>query len=104
MDAVARQFQVNVGFAPAQRPSAKDFFLLLQKTRMGLWASFSEEKRNCNHRCGLSRQWCPLPSLQKLNHRIEVPRSVPGMVTDRLLVMNFLDGVPITRLERHTQK
>eukprot|EP00887_Chlorella_sp_A99_P006757 scaffold3.g6757.t1 len=40
---------------------------------------------------------------QKLNHRIEVPRSVPGMVTDRLLVMNFLEGVPITRLERHTQ-
>ncbi|KAL4431977.1 hypothetical protein ABPG77_000244 [Micractinium sp. CCAP 211/92] len=40
---------------------------------------------------------------QKLNHRIEVPRSVMGMVTDRLLVMNFLDGVPITRLERHTQ-
>ncbi|PSC70875.1 putative aarF domain-containing kinase 1 [Micractinium conductrix] len=40
---------------------------------------------------------------QKLNHRIEVPRSVPSMVTDRLLVMNFLEGVPITRLERHTQ-
>ncbi len=42
MDAVARQFQVNVGFAPAQRLSAQDFFLLLQKTRMGLWASISE--------------------------------------------------------------
>jgi predicted unusual protein kinase regulating ubiquinone biosynthesis (AarF/ABC1/UbiB family) len=33
-----------------------------------------------------------------------VPRSVPGMVTGRLLVMDFLDGVPITRLERHTAK
>jgi predicted unusual protein kinase regulating ubiquinone biosynthesis (AarF/ABC1/UbiB family) len=33
-----------------------------------------------------------------------VPRSVPSMVTDRLLVMTFLDGVPITRLDRHTQK
>ena len=42
--------------------------------------------------------------LQKLNHRIEVPRSVPGLVTDRLLVMSFLEGVPITRLDRHTQK
>lgn len=41
---------------------------------------------------------------QKLNHRIEVPRSVPGMVTDRLLVMNFLEGVTVTRLERHTQQ
>ncbi|PRW59732.1 putative aarF domain-containing kinase 1 [Chlorella sorokiniana] len=40
---------------------------------------------------------------EKLNHRIEVPRSVPSLVTDRLLVMNFLEGVPITRLERHTQ-
>ncbi len=47
---------------------------------------------------------CRAPSLQKLNHRIEVPRSVPSLVTDRLLVMNFLEGVPITRLERHTQK
>ena len=49
----------------------------------------------------------PMPALlspQKLNHRIEVPRSVPSLVTDRLLVMNFLEGVPITRLERHTQK
>lgn len=34
-----------------------------------------------------------------LGHRIVVPRSVPSMVTPRLLVMNFLDGVPITRMK-----
>ena len=32
----------------------------------------------------LPRLCCPAPP-QKLNHRIEVPRSVPSMVTDRLL-------------------
>ncbi|GAB4821653.1 hypothetical protein N2152v2_008699 [Parachlorella kessleri] len=40
---------------------------------------------------------------RKQTHKIEVPRSVPGMVTDRLLVMNFLEGVPITRLKDHTR-
>jgi hypothetical protein len=44
------------------------------------------------------------PPLQKQTHKIEVPRSVPGMVTDRLLVMTFLDGIPITRLKDHTKK
>lgn len=33
-----------------------------------------------------------------LGHKICVPRSVPGMVTSRLLVMSYLDGVSITRL------
>ena len=36
-----------------------------------------------------------------LNHKIVVPRSVPTMVTPRLLVMNFLEGVPITRMKDH---
>ncbi|KAH7619626.1 hypothetical protein Ndes2526B_g06607 [Nannochloris sp. 'desiccata'] len=31
--------------------------------------------------------------------KIVVPRSVPTMVTPRLLVMNYLDGVPITRMK-----
>jgi predicted unusual protein kinase regulating ubiquinone biosynthesis (AarF/ABC1/UbiB family) len=31
--------------------------------------------------------------------KIVVPRSVPSMVTPRLLVMNYLDGVPITRMK-----
>jgi predicted unusual protein kinase regulating ubiquinone biosynthesis (AarF/ABC1/UbiB family) len=34
-----------------------------------------------------------------LGHRIVVPRSVPSMVTPRLLVMNYLDGMPITRMK-----
>jgi predicted unusual protein kinase regulating ubiquinone biosynthesis (AarF/ABC1/UbiB family) len=33
-----------------------------------------------------------------LGGRIRVPRSVPSMVTPRLLTMSFLDGVPITRM------
>lgn len=36
---------------------------------------------------------------QGLDHKIEVPRSVPSMVTEKLLVMNFLDGVPITKMK-----
>lgn len=32
-----------------------------------------------------------------------MPRSVPGLVTQRLLVMDFLDGTPITRLGQRTQ-
>jgi predicted unusual protein kinase regulating ubiquinone biosynthesis (AarF/ABC1/UbiB family) len=31
--------------------------------------------------------------------KIVVPRSVPTMVTPRLLVMNYLDGVPITKMK-----
>jgi len=34
-----------------------------------------------------------------LGHKIRVPRSVPSMVTQRLLVMDFLDGVPITKMK-----
>lgn len=34
-----------------------------------------------------------------LDHKIKVPRSVPSMVTSRLLVMDFLDGIPITRMK-----
>ena len=33
-----------------------------------------------------------------LSKKIEIPRSVPGLVTRQLLVMNFLDGTQITRL------
>lgn len=39
-----------------------------------------------------------------LSKKVEIPRSVPGMVTRRLLVMNFLDGVQITRLGDKTKK
>lgn len=40
---------------------------------------------------------------QKLKHKIRVPRSIPGLVTQRMLVMEFLDGIPITQLEAKTQ-
>lgn len=36
---------------------------------------------------------------QGLGHKIEVPKSVPSMVTERLLVMQFLDGIPITKMK-----
>jgi predicted unusual protein kinase regulating ubiquinone biosynthesis (AarF/ABC1/UbiB family) len=34
-----------------------------------------------------------------LNHKIVVPRSIPALVTQRLLVMDFIDGIPITKLK-----
>ena len=34
-----------------------------------------------------------------LNHRIVVPRSIPPLVTQRLLVMDFIDGIPITKMK-----
>ncbi|KAL6766353.1 AKC2 [Auxenochlorella protothecoides x Auxenochlorella symbiontica] len=37
-----------------------------------------------------------------LGHKIKVPHSIPGLVTDRMIVMEFLDGIPITRLAAHT--
>ena len=37
--------------------------------------------------------------VQNLEKEVEIPRSVPGLVTRRLLVMNFLDGEQITRLK-----
>jgi predicted unusual protein kinase regulating ubiquinone biosynthesis (AarF/ABC1/UbiB family) len=37
-------------------------------------------------------------SFAPIQSRIVVPSSVTGLVTDRLLVMTFLDGVPITKM------
>ena len=34
-----------------------------------------------------------------LGHKICVPRSIPGLVTPRLLVMDFIDGIPITKMK-----
>lgn len=34
-----------------------------------------------------------------LNHKIVVPRSIPPLVTQRLLVMDFIDGIPITKMK-----
>jgi predicted unusual protein kinase regulating ubiquinone biosynthesis (AarF/ABC1/UbiB family) len=36
--------------------------------------------------------------LKPIRARVVVPTSVPGLVTDRLLVMKYLDGVPLTQL------
>ncbi len=41
--------------------------------------------------------------MQGLRKQVEIPRSVPGLVTDRLLVMNYLDGEQITRLKSRVQ-
>lgn len=42
----------------------------------------------------LSPAWC----LQNIRSRVEIPRSVPGFVTKQLLVMNYVEGIQITRL------
>ena len=40
---------------------------------------------------------------QSLARTVEVPRSVPGLATQRLLVMSFVEGDQITRLEHRTR-
>ena len=40
---------------------------------------------------------------QGLRKTLEVPRSVGGLVTKRLLVMNFIEGDQITRLAHRTR-
>lgn len=39
-----------------------------------------------------------------VRRRIEIPTSVPGLTTERLLVMSFLEGTQITRLEAQMKK
>lgn len=39
-----------------------------------------------------------------LSKKISIPRSIPGLVTRRILVMNFIDGLQITRLADKTKK
>ena len=51
---------------------------------------FSREARIMN---AVARQF------DGLNHKIVVPRSIPALVTQRLLVMDFIDGIPITKLK-----
>ena len=36
-----------------------------------------------------------------LGHKIRVPRSIPSLVTSKLLVMDFIDGIPITKMKDH---
>ena len=37
-------------------------------------------------------------NLRPIRSRVVIPRSVPGLVTRRMLVMEFLEGVPLTQL------
>lgn len=37
-------------------------------------------------------------NLRAIRNRVVIPRSVPGLVTRRVLVMEYLDGVPLTQL------
>lgn len=43
------------------------------------------------------------PLLQSLARTVEIPRSVPELTTERLLVMSFVKGDQITRLENRTK-
>ena len=36
--------------------------------------------------------------MQGMRKQVEVPRSIPGLVTERMLTMTFLEGTQITRL------
>lgn len=38
-----------------------------------------------------------------MSHAVEIPRSVPGLVTPRLLVMNYVPGTQIMRLKGSLQ-
>ena len=41
--------------------------------------------------------------LQSLARTVEIPRSMPELTTERLLVMSFVEGDQITRLEHRTK-
>lgn len=51
---------------------------------------FSRESRIMN---AVARQF------DGLNHKIVVPRSIPTLVTQKLLVMDYIDGIPITQMK-----
>ena len=44
-----------------------------------------------------------LSFLQSLARTVEIPRSMPDLTTERLLVMSFVEGDQITRLEHRTK-
>lgn len=37
--------------------------------------------------------------LSQLSHSVRVPRSVPGLVSRRLMVMSFMEGLPLLQLK-----
>lgn len=42
-------------------------------------------------------------SLRKISNRVVVPRSIPGLVTPRVLVMHYMEGVPLRELGSKTK-
>jgi len=42
--------------------------------------------------------------LRDVNRRIQVPRSIPGLVTRQLLVMSFLSGAPLTDAQKFIKR
>eukprot|EP00892_Ulva_mutabilis_P003003 jgi/Ulvmu1/12703/UM095_0007.1 len=40
-------------------------------------------------------------NLKGIRGRVAVPHSIPGLVTSRVLTMTYLQGVPMTKMERH---
>lgn len=42
-------------------------------------------------------------TLKGIRGRVAVPHSVPGLVTSRVLVMSYLDGVPLTQLGKYVK-
>lgn len=47
---------------------------------------------------------CCMQRHKGFSKKISIPRSIPGLVTRRILVMNFIDGLQITRLGDKTKK
>ena len=95
MDAVARQFEVGcVACLRGVLQLCVCVEPLSEHLGVPLWVWDPESGMPVV--CATGGPACIPPRLvpprppQRLNHRIEVPRSVPSMVTDRLLVMNFL--------------
>ena len=39
-------------------------------------------------------------ALQPINKRVAVPQSVPGLVTKQMLIMSFMDGIPLRDLSK----
>lgn len=42
-------------------------------------------------------------TLKGIRSRVVVPHSIPGLVTNRVLVMSCLDGIPLTQLSKYVK-
>lgn len=41
-------------------------------------------------------------ALHDISDRVVVPRSIPGLVTRRMLIMEYVDGLPLNQLASRT--